>query len=102
MCFFSRTHAPFTVVLNQVESSGRTLDTLNTFATNFFQCLEQGPRFVYNDLDLEYKPPAKIITTTEAATPRTISGNIFYPKIPSITPVNINIDLDACRANTSI
>ena len=84
MCFFSRTHAPFTVVLNQVESSGRTFDTLNTFATNFFQCLEQGPRFVYNDLDLEYKQPENVTTTTEPATPRIISGNIFYLKINSI------------------
>ena len=58
---------------------------VNTFATNFFQCLEQGPRFVYNDLDLEHKQPENITTTTEPATPRIISGYISYLEIHSIT-----------------
>ena len=29
MCFFSKTHAPFTVVLNEITSSGRTFESTN-------------------------------------------------------------------------
>ena len=48
---------------------------VNTIATNVLQCLEQGPRIVYDELDLDYKTPKPAIpTTTIRATERTISG----------------------------
>lgn len=56
-----------------IASSG--LSGLNTFATNALQCLDNGPRILYEPLDFEYLN--NIPTTTEAAVVRTILGN--YP-----------------------
>ena len=50
---------------------------VNTIATNVLQCLEQGPRIVYTELDLDFKTSKPTIpTTTVRATERTISGMI--------------------------
>ena len=50
-----------------------SLAGLNTFATNVLQCLDNGPRILYEPLDFEYL--SNIPTTTEAAIVRTITGN---------------------------
>ena len=42
--------------------------TLDTFGTNFLQCLDQGPRILYTPLDLELNTPkpgiARVVETT--------------------------------------
>ena len=47
--------------------------TANALATNVLQCLDRGPRILYEPLDLETTTPREI--TTEKATERSISGN---------------------------
>ena len=40
------------------------LSPVNTVATNVMQCLDRGPRIIYNELDLETKTQTPIERTT--------------------------------------
>ena len=76
--------------VSDMASSG--LSGLNTFATNVFQCLENGPQILQEPLDFEYLN--KIPTTTEAAIVRTILGKYpqnYYENEPdTVNSNNIN------------
>ena len=58
----------------------------STFATNFIQCLEKGPRIVYTPLDFEL-PPLPTTTTTptteQPAAAVIVSGrtNVYHKSI---------------------
>ena len=58
----------------------------STFATNFFQCLEKGPRIVYTPLDFELPPlpkTTKTTTTEQPAAAAIVSGktNVYHKSI---------------------
>ena len=51
--------------------------TLNTYGTNFLQCLDQGPRILYTPLDLELNTPKPgIARVVETTTQTIIEGKI--------------------------
>ena len=57
----------FAGFLNVVsEATSNILSPLNTFATNFLQCWEEGHAFIYSPLDFERKTTIPVERTTEA------------------------------------
>ena len=77
------------------EAIANVLSPVNTIATNVMQCLDQGPRIIYNELDLETKTQKPVERTTPPPTENLETLQRVSLSIQKVTgrykPINIQV-----------